>query len=112
MSIDVKCDGDMARLALSGELNIYTVAEIKATLADCMARAGRIEVDLFGITDVDTAGLQLMLIAKRNPGTEVRFVNHSRCVLRLVDLANLAGVLGDPLVIPAREQEEGNSCPR
>ncbi|BAL23183.1 lipid asymmetry maintenance protein MlaB [Azoarcus sp. KH32C] len=111
MSIDVKCDGSAARVSLNGELNIYTVAEIKASLADCMEHADRIEIDLFGVSDIDTAGLQLMLIAKRDPGKEVHFVNHPPCVLRLVDLANLAGVLGDPLVMPAREPEEGQPCP-
>jgi len=108
MSIDVKREGNTARVTLSGELSIYTVAEIKASLADCMDNADEIEVDLFGVTEMDTAGLQLMLIAKRNPGKEVRFVNHPPSVLRLVDLANLAGVLGDPLVISARDSARGN----
>jgi anti-anti-sigma factor len=109
VTIDVKRKGKTARVALSGELNIYTVAEIKAGLAGCMESADEIEVDLFGVTDMDTAGLQLMLIAKRNPGKEVRFVNHPPPVLRLVDLANLAGMLGDPLVISARGPEEGRA---
>lgn len=107
MSIDVKREGKTARVALSGEFSIYTAAEIKAALADCMGNADEIEVDLFGVTEIDTAGLQLMLIAKRNSGKEVRFVNHPPSVVRLVDLANLAGVLGDPLVISARESERG-----
>lgn len=106
MSIDVKCDSDVAQATLTGELNIYTVAEIKAGLASCMELADRVEVDLFGVSDIDTAGLQLMLIAKREPGKDVRFVNHPACVLRLIDLANLAGALGDPLVMPARAAQE------
>ena len=103
MSIDVKRKGKTARVSLAGELTIYTVAEIKAGLAEAMEGSKDIEVDLSGITETDTAGLQLMLIAKRSPGTEVRFVNHPAAVLRLVDLANLGGVLGDPLVISATE---------
>lgn len=107
MSIEVRREGNTARVTLGGELSIYTVAEIKASLADCMEYADQIDVDMFGVTEMDTAGLQLMLIAKRNPGKEVRFVNHPQSVLRLIDLANLAGVLGDPLVISARESERG-----
>jgi hypothetical protein len=42
-----------------------------------------------------------MLIAKRNPGKDVRFINHPQSVLRLVDLANLGEVFGDPLFISA-----------
>ena len=42
-----------------------------------------------------------MLIAKRNPGKEVSFINHPQSVLRLIDLANVGGVFGDPLFISA-----------
>jgi len=101
MSIEIKRTGNSARVSLAGELTIYSVTEIKAGLAEAMASAGEIEVDLSGITEMDTAGLQLMLIAKRNPGKAVCFVNHPPAVLRLVDLANLGGLLGDPLFISA-----------
>lgn len=90
-----------ARVTLSGEMTIYNAAQIKATLAETMRGAAEIEVDLSGIADIDTAGLQLMLIAKRHPECRVRFVNHSPEVLRLIDLANLGGALGDPLFIAA-----------
>ena len=103
MCIEIKRKGKTARVALTGELSIYSVAEIKAGLSEAMSSANEIEVDLSGITEMDTAGLQLMLIAKRNPGKQVRFANHPAAVLRLVDLANLAGVFGDPMVISATE---------
>ncbi|KFB72369.1 MAG: STAS domain-containing protein [Candidatus Accumulibacter phosphatis] len=103
MSIVIESSGQTARLTLDGELTIYEVAEIKAGLADVMRAADEIEIDLGGIAEIDTAGLQLMLIAKRNPGKRVRFVNHPPCVLRLIDLANLGGLLGDPLFISATE---------
>ena len=90
-----------ARVTLSGEMTIYNAAQIKATLAEAMRGAVELEVDLSGIADIDTAGLQLMLIAKRHPHCRVRFVNHSPEVLRLIDLANLGGALGDPLFIAA-----------
>lgn len=105
MSIQVDYEEGRARVTLSGELTIYTAAEIKAALATTMADSSEFEVDLAGITEIDTAGLQLMLIAKRNPGKNVRFVNHPEPVLRLVDLANLGGALGDPLFISALESQ-------
>ena len=103
MSVDVEMLGKNARVALSGELTIYSAAEIKAAMAEVMGVCSEIEVDLSGITEIDTAGLQLMLIVKRNPGSDVRFVNHPPEVLRLVDLANLGGALGDPLFIAASQ---------
>lgn len=103
MGIETEYKGKTVSVALAGELSIYSVAEIKAGLSEAMTSTDEIEVDLSGVTEMDTAGLQLMLIAKRNPGKKVRFTNHPPAVLRLIDLANLGGVLGDPLVIAATE---------
>lgn len=103
MSLARAPHGQTARLTLAGELTIYSVAETKAGLADAMRSADDIEVDLAGLTEIDTAGLQLMLLAKRRPGKNVRFINHPACVLRLIDLAHLGRVLGDPLYLPASE---------
>lgn len=63
MSIQTERTGTAARVTLAGELTIYSVAEIKAGLAEAMSSADQIEVDFSGITEIDTAGLQLMLIA-------------------------------------------------
>ena len=103
MSIDVQRSGASARVTLTGELTIYSVAEIKAVLVKDMSGIKEIEVDLSGVTEMDTAGLQLMLIAKRNPDMDVRFVNHPPEVLRVIDLANLGEALGDPLFIAASQ---------
>lgn len=107
--IEVERSGKHARVSLAGELTIYSVGEIKAELADAMRSADDLEVDLGGITEIDTAGLQLMLIAKRQPGKQIRFVNHPPCVLRLIDLANLGSAFGDPLFIPATDAATGGS---
>lgn len=107
--IEIERHGQRARVSLTGELTIYSAGEIKAGLADAMSSADDIELDLCGITEIDTAGLQLMLIAKRHPGKQIRFVNHPPCVLRLIDLANLGSVFGDPLFIPASEPVTGGS---
>lgn len=101
MGLEVSHEGRHARAILRGELTIYTVSEIKATLASALERADEIEIDLSGITEADTAGLQLMLIAKCYPGKTVRFVNHPVSVLRLIDLACLGQALGDPLFLSA-----------
>ena len=101
MSTNVEYSGKGARVTLSGELTIYSVTQIKSALAEAMGKASEIEVDLAGVTEIDTAGLQLMLIVKRHPGSAVHFVSHPPEVLRLVDLANLGGALGDPVFIAA-----------
>ena len=52
---------------------------------------------------MDTAGLQLMLMAKRCEGKKVRFINHSASVLRLLELANLGSQMGDPLLFSSQD---------
>lgn len=103
MGLEVRREGAQAWATLTGELTIYTVAEIKAALAAELSAVDEIEIDLSGVSEMDTAGLQLMLIAKRYPGKALSFVNHPKAVLRLVDLANLGSALGDPLYIAAVE---------
>lgn len=93
--------GGATQVKVEGEMTIYTVAQIKADIARAMQTSADIEVDLSGSTEVDTAGLQLMLMAKKCPGKKVVFTNHTPQILRLIGLANLGGALGDMLVLDA-----------
>lgn len=97
MKIDLVQAGDNAVMTLAGELTIYSVAATKAELLRRTHNLQTLDIDLSGVYDIDLAGLQWMLIAKRLPATGVRFVNHSAPVLRLLKLTNLGPVLGDPL---------------
>ncbi|MFC4157902.1 STAS domain-containing protein [Chitinimonas lacunae] len=106
MYCETTIDPTTGVLALHGELGIYTVPTLRHQLLERLAAADSLEVDLTGVSDIDTAGLQLMLLAKRLPGKTVRFSHHSPPVLRLIALANVAQVLGDPLPDMAGLEEE------
>ena len=106
MNLQSERMGKAARISLDGELTIYSVAEIKAGLAEAMNSADQIEIDLSGITEIDTAGLQLLILLKKEAqraGKTVSIVAHSQSVRAVIDFCNLAAELGDPLVIPAAE---------
>lgn len=98
---DVRTDAAQKTLWIAGELTIFSVGDIRSRLLEALAAFADVEVDLGEITEIDTAGLQLMLLAKRKAGTTVRFTRHSDEVMRLVDLANVGHLLGDPLLIKA-----------
>jgi len=102
MSWDITYDTQSGSLQLSGELTIFSVQDIRLRFLEVLAQRDEITVDLGEVTEIDTAGLQLMLLAKRKPGKTVRFSRHSDVVLRLIDLANLGQALGDPLIIKAQ----------
>ncbi len=99
MGIQITASEGVGRVLIDGEVVVSTVADIKTGLQEALRQYRETEVDLGGVEEMDTAGLQLMLAAKRCADSEVRLVNHSAAVLRMLELANLGQQLGDPLLI-------------
>ena len=97
----------MTALRIDGEMTIYRAAELKQTLLDALALAGQgaLDIDLAGVTEIDTAGVQLLMLAKKTAGErqcELRLGGHSEAVTQVFELLNLATYFGDPLVVAAR----------
>ncbi|MBX9937379.1 MAG: STAS domain-containing protein [Burkholderiaceae bacterium] len=90
-------------LRIEGEMSIYRAQELKQLLLEPLQQPHTtVEVNLSGVTDLDTAGLQLLLLAKRTAlqqEGQLRLVGHSPAVLGVFDLLNLAAHFGDDLVI-------------
>jgi anti-sigma B factor antagonist len=94
------------RLSLTDDLTIYHALDQKKTLLDALSAADDLELDLLPVSDIDTAGLQLLILLKKEAqraGKRVTIVAHSQAVRAVIDFCNLAAELGDPLVIPAAE---------
>lgn len=96
-------DAGNTALAIRGEFTIFTAAALKQALLDALAQGGPdIDIDLSDVSEIDSAGLQLMVMTKREAmraGKNVRFVRHSDAVLDLIDLCDLSGFFGDPVLI-------------
>ncbi|MEQ4617774.1 MAG: STAS domain-containing protein [Corticimicrobacter sp.] len=100
-------DSTTAHLEIAGELTIFTAQEMKTRLlgfigAQTGNTVGQIEIDLTDVTDIDTAGLQLMLLAKREAAQAhitLRCTGHSHAVVDLLDLSNLTAQLGDQVLV-------------
>ena len=94
------------RLTLNEGLTIYHALEQKNQLLDALSASETLELDLLQVSDIDTAGLQLLILLKKEAqrtGKRVAIVAHSQAVHAVIDFCNLAAELGDPLVIPAAE---------
>lgn len=93
-------------LQLAGELTVFTAAAIREQLRGALAAApGELEVDLSGITDCDTAGVQLLIASKRQAarsGKGLTFSGHSVAVIDSLDAFDLVAHLGDPVLIRSR----------
>lgn len=93
-----------------GELTIYTAEEQKLQLLKAIAGQNCIEVDLSKITEMDTAGLQLLILAKlesRRRAVPLTMVGHSQAVLEVIDICNMSSFFGDPVLLPSENSVEG-----
>ena len=101
-------DSDMAALRMVVELNmtVYHALELKHSLLDALLSASALEVDLSQVREIDTSGIQLLMLAKReslSQGKTLAIVAHSSAVREALDFYNLAAYFGDPLVIAAQD---------
>ena len=91
-------------LSLTEDLTIYHALEQKHRLLDALAGTDDLELDLLQVREIDTAGLQLLILLKREAerqGKNVTLSGHSPTVRQILDFCNLVAVFGDPVVIPA-----------
>lgn len=90
------------------EMTIYGAARIKGDLLAAVEQHPEIELDLSGVEEIDSAGVQLLLLAKREAmraDKTLRLVRHSPAVQEIFGLFNLSAIFGDPLVIAAGEPQ-------
>lgn len=89
-------DLPVARLRVEGELTIASVRRQAPDLLAAVAPASRIELDLAGVTHLDGAGLQLLLLlareATRRAGS-LRVADASPAVFETLALARLDAAL-------------------
>lgn len=92
--------GAAAVLCIEGEMTIYQAGQHKAALLGALGQAALLELDLGAVTELDTAGLQLLMLLKdtaRAHGKRLRLRAHSAAVAEVFALAGLAGHFSDPL---------------
>ncbi|RZI44053.1 anti-sigma factor antagonist [Herbaspirillum sp. HC18] len=92
-------------LRIEGEMTIYKAAELKQSLLAAIVPQATLEIDLSAVTELDTAGLQLLMLAKKAALAaqgDIRLGGQSDAVIDVFDLLNLGTYFDDPLVIPSR----------
>lgn len=85
------------RVHIAGEMTVYTCGELKSRLLQQLsAYPDAIELDLSKVVELDTAGLQLLYMARRQAsqaGNELRVINPSRAVSEVLELCRLGAWL-------------------
>jgi anti-sigma B factor antagonist len=88
------------RAIVDGSMTIYEAAADKSVLLDALAHAKEAEIDLSSVCEMDTAGLQILILAKRESvraGKVVKLVGHSPASLDVIERYGLIGYFGDPV---------------
>jgi len=96
----------MQTLTLEDELTIFTAADLKPQLLNFLNEDDELEIDLSKIVEMDTAGLQLLILIKREAnkaGKKLHFIFHSKTVLEILELTDLTASFGDQVVLARNE---------
>jgi len=84
------------KAVIDGNMTIYEAAANKPALLGALAKAKELDVDLSCVREMDTAGLQLLLLLKRESlraGTVMRLVGHSSASRDVLDTYNVTAYL-------------------
>lgn len=90
---------------IQDEMTIYKALEQKNLLFHHLKNARRCVIDLSGVSEIDSAGLQILLLLKQESARrklDLQFTHHSKPVIEALELLKLTTSFGDPIVIPAR----------
>ncbi len=83
-------------IRLDGELTIYRAAELKQSLLPLPPGDGPVEIDLAEVTELDSAGLQLLLLVQRDAlaaERPLRLLHPSAAVAEVLALLDLHSLL-------------------
>jgi anti-anti-sigma factor len=90
---------------IEGEMTIFRAEELKEAILPLIANNDEIEIDLSKVTEIDGAGLQLMISVKLEAWQhqkELHFIGHSAPVTSAIDICGLSNFFGDPIVISSQ----------
>ena len=98
-------ESGVCKFTIAGELTIFRTAELKELILPVIDEHKEIEIDLSQVSEIDGAGLLLMISTKLEAWQQnkaLRYVGHSGAVTEAVDICNLSNFFGDPIVISSQ----------
>jgi anti-anti-sigma factor len=90
------------RFIVEGELTVFTVHALKDRIMAALAESSTLQINLSDVSEVDGAGIQLLLAAKREAqqrGGTLSLTGHPPQFIAALELTDLAREFGDPLVL-------------
>lgn len=93
---------------IEGEMTIYQAAALKEKISGILDDTRELEICLGNVTVIDTAGIQLLMLAKKERerrGLNLSLTKHSSAVLDAFELMGLFAYFNDPVVLTRRQGE-------
>lgn len=104
MARKAKEKNEVAHFPIEGDMTIFVAQELREAIIPVITQNDEVEIDLSHVSEVDAAGMQLMVSVKLEAilrGKTLRYVGHSKPVLEMIDLCDLGGFFGDQVIIPS-----------
>jgi len=108
MPIQCAQEGARCRLQIVGDMTIYTAADLQQQFLDALMTGAELEVDLSQVSELDTAGVQQLLLAAREAtrlGKTLRLLAPNAVTREVLELYHLEASLGALVVTPAHAAE-------
>jgi len=93
---------DECRLVMPEAMTIYQAGELFAALQPWLSEEQLLTVDLSAVTEMDTSGAQLLMLARKERevnGLRFSLVRHSDAVLSVFERLGLSAWFHDPMVL-------------
>ena len=91
------------RLSIDEPMTIYGAGELKRQIMGAVRSSSDIEIDLSHVAEMDTAGFQLLVMARqesRRLGHTLRLSAPSPAVREVLDFYNMDAFFGDSMTLP------------
>ncbi|HEY9051591.1 MAG TPA: STAS domain-containing protein [Gammaproteobacteria bacterium] len=100
------------RAYIEGDMTIYTISELKDRLMPLIEAWKELDINLANVTEIDSAGVQLLMLAKKERAAQnlaLTLSEHSNTVLDVFELMDLVAYFNDPVVLSGDKGEKNGS---
>jgi ABC-type transporter Mla MlaB component len=97
-------------IACAGPLTAASVKDAWLDIFPYLRAYDMLVLDLKLLDDIDTAGIQLLAVLKKNAHltrTKIKFINHSAAVLKLIEIYGVTGLFRDKILLQKGPETTG-----
>ena len=110
--LEYRESGGRGIVEINDDMTIYNASELRKGLLPLLKKPLDLVIDLHGVRDIDSAGIQLLVLAKRTRAAgnlKLSLEGHSECVMNALETLGLVAYFGDPVVILKAQETHDES---